>query len=74
MASSISPTTRSLSPLHLDIIALVLAHLDTKRDLYHCALVSRTFHTAAIPHLYRRLDTKPRVIVRAYVAIENRQN
>lgn len=51
------------SPWHLDIVALIVEHIDHKRDLYNCALVNRAFHCAVTPRLYRVLDAQVRIIV-----------
>lgn len=48
-----------------DIIPPILELLTDRRDLNHCTLVSRTFNDAATPLLYRTLDSRIRVVVRA---------
>ena len=53
----------TLLPWHLDIVALIVEHIDHKRDLYNCALVNRAFHCAVTPRLYRVLDAQVRVTV-----------
>ncbi|KAI0629697.1 hypothetical protein C8Q77DRAFT_302534 [Trametes polyzona] len=44
--------------LPLDVLPLILEHLTDRRDLHTCAQVSKAFHHAATPLLYRTLDVR----------------
>ena len=44
--------------LPLDVLPLILEHLHDRRDLCTCAQLSRAFHHAATPLLYRTLDVR----------------
>lgn len=48
-----------------DILSPILEQLGDRRDLNRCALVSRTFNEVVTPILYRTLDSRMRVSVRA---------
>ena len=50
--------THSAEALPLDVLPLILAHLSDRRDLCTCALLSKAFHNAATPLLYRTLDVR----------------
>lgn len=42
----------------VDILPLIFEHLTDRRDLHTCARLSKTFHAAATPILYRSLDSR----------------
>ncbi|KAH9896408.1 uncharacterized protein BXZ73DRAFT_95219 [Epithele typhae] len=44
--------------LPLDVLPLILEHLADRRDLCTCAQLSKVFHYAATPLLYRTLDVR----------------
>lgn len=44
--------------LPLDILYPILTNLNDAKDWCVCALVNKTFNKAAIPLLYRNLDTR----------------
>lgn len=44
--------------LPLDVLPLILEHLSDRKDLCTCALLSKDFHNAATPLLYRTLDVR----------------
>lgn len=44
--------------LPLDVLPLILEHLTDRRDLHTCAQLSKAFHHAATPLLYRTLDVR----------------
>ncbi|KAI0764407.1 hypothetical protein BD413DRAFT_482654 [Trametes elegans] len=44
--------------LPLDVLPLILEHLTDRRDLRTCAQLSKAFHHAATPLLYRTLDVR----------------
>ncbi|KIP09002.1 hypothetical protein PHLGIDRAFT_116720, partial [Phlebiopsis gigantea 11061_1 CR5-6] len=41
-----------------DIVRHVVAHLDSRKDLYRCALVNKLFHLAAVPLLWTTLNVR----------------
>ncbi|KAI0753357.1 hypothetical protein C8Q80DRAFT_1217526 [Daedaleopsis nitida] len=50
--------TSASDALPLDVLPLILEHLSDRRDLCTCAQLSRSFHDAATPLLYRTLDVR----------------
>ena len=44
--------------LPLDVLPMILEHLSDRRDLCTCAQLSKAFHHAATPILYRTLDVR----------------
>ena len=44
--------------LPLDLLPMILGHLTDRQDLCTCALLSKAFHHAATPLLYRTLDVR----------------
>ncbi|KAI0740758.1 hypothetical protein C8Q76DRAFT_608942 [Earliella scabrosa] len=50
--------TVATEALPLDVLPLILEHLSDRRDLCTCAQLSKAFHNAATPLLYRTLDVR----------------
>ncbi|RPD57433.1 hypothetical protein L227DRAFT_578036 [Lentinus tigrinus ALCF2SS1-6] len=53
-----SQKTSTAGALPLDVLPLILEHLSDRRDLCTCAQLSKAFHHAATPLLYRILDVR----------------
>ena len=51
------------SKIPTDVIPCIVQSLPLCKDLYRCALVNRVFYEAAIPVLYRTLDTRVPTVV-----------
>jgi hypothetical protein len=49
--------------LPVDLLSPILSHLDDRRDWHSCCLVNQAFYSAAIPYLYRVLDSRVRIDV-----------
>ncbi|KAI8978244.1 hypothetical protein BD414DRAFT_495012 [Trametes punicea] len=52
------PKVAAVDGLPLDVLPLILEHLSDRRDLHTCAQLSKAFHHAATPLLYRTLDVR----------------
>ncbi|KAI0330444.1 hypothetical protein GY45DRAFT_1353997 [Cubamyces sp. BRFM 1775] len=52
------PNVAAVDCLPLDVLPLILEHLTDRRDLHTCAQLSKAFHNAATPLLYRTLDVR----------------
>ncbi|KAI0712786.1 hypothetical protein C8T65DRAFT_574448 [Cerioporus squamosus] len=50
--------TGAAGTLPLDVLPLILEHLSDRRELCTCAQLSKAFHHAATPLLYRTLDVR----------------
>ncbi|GBE80846.1 hypothetical protein BKA93DRAFT_779846 [Sparassis latifolia] len=53
----VSMVAASRDDMPTDVLPLIFEHAD-RRDLHICASLSRSFHRAATPILYRRLDSR----------------
>ena len=50
--------TAAADALPLDVLPIILEHLTDRRDLCTCAQLSKAFHNAVTPLLYRTLDVR----------------